>query len=572
MENKKIAQIFQEIGDILELKGDNPFKIIAYNKAAQVISNYPYDLREIYKKDPDLVKQIPGIGESLAVKIEEILATGDCQKHLKLVKEIKHGVLDIMRLRGIGPKKTKLFYDKLGIDSVQKLKSYARRGLLRELTGMGEKSELAVLEAIEAYGRLKARMPISDALNIAEEIVSFLRKSPEVKKAEYAGSLRRRLETVGDIDILACGSPKIVEHFCSFPEVEHIESKGDTKATVVLNSGIQVDLRVVPIDSFGAALYYFTGSKAHNIATRKIAQKMGLKINEYGVFNGKKCVAGKTEEEIFKSIHLPYIIPEMREDMGEIELAASREWKKFKPIEISDIQGDLHSHTNWSDGSLDLEQAALEAKKRGYTYLAITDHSGSLKIAHGLDKIRLEAQMKEIDKLNKKLRGIVLLKGVEVDILKDGSLDMPDSVLKKLDIVVASVHTYFKLTAEEQTARIIRAIQNPFVNILGHPTGKLLGMREAYEVDLMTVMRAARARDVALELNCNPKRLDLNAQVLRAARDMGLMISLDTDAHGSSQLEYIEYGVHMARRGWLEKKNVLNTMELQSLKKFLRHG
>ncbi|MFA6528076.1 MAG: DNA polymerase/3'-5' exonuclease PolX [Candidatus Gracilibacteria bacterium] len=566
MENQKIAQIFQEIGDMLEIKGDNPFKINSYHKAAQIISTYPHDLRDIYEKDPSLLKDIPGIGESLCGKIEEILATGDCQKHLKLVKEIKPGVLDIMRLRGIGPKKTKLFYEKLGINSVQKLESYAKRGLLRKLPGMGEKSEAEVIESIEAYGRLKARMPISDALHIAEDILSFLKKFPEVKKVEYAGSLRRHLETIGDIDILACESPKIIDYFCEFPDIEHIESKGETKATVVLKSGIQVDLRVVPIESFGAALYYFTGSKAHNIATRKIAQKMGLKINEYGVFKGAKRIAGNTEEEIFKTIHLPYIIPEMREDMGEIESAGS-----ITPLEVSDIKGDLHTHTNWSDGAASIEESALEAKKLGYKYLAITDHSGSLKIAHGLTATRLEAQIKEIDKLNKSLKGIKILKGIEVDILKDGSLDMPDSVLRKLDIVIASVHTYFRLSEQEQTARIIHAIENPFVNIIGHPTGKLLGMREAYEIDLPKIMNAAVRCGVALELNCNPKRLDLNAQILRAARDMGLMIVLDTDAHDPSHLEFINYGIHMARRGWLEKKNILNTMELSQLKRFLHH-
>ncbi|MBU1018810.1 MAG: DNA polymerase/3'-5' exonuclease PolX [Patescibacteria group bacterium] len=556
MENQKIAKIFSETSDILEILGDSRFKIRAYRQASQTIETYPYHLRDIYEDDPKKLDDIPGIGKALMGKIIEIFETGDCRKHVDLVRKIKPGVLDILRLRGIGPKKTKLFLDELGIDSVVKLKDAAKRGLLRELPGMGEKSEDDVLLAIESYGRLTARMPMYQALSIAEGIIDYLKVNKKVKKATYAGSLRRRLETIGDIDILACGSPKIIGDFCDMPGVAHVEAKGDTKATVILESGIQVDLRVVPEESFGAALYYFTGSKAHNIATRKIAQKKGMKINEYGVFKGKKSVAGKTEDEIFKKIGLPYIIPEMREDTGEIEFMKKN--PRFKPLEESDIQGDLHSHTDWSDGKSSLAEMAEAAQARGYKYLAITDHSQSVKVAHGMEVPRLEKQLLEIDKLNKGFKGFRLLKGCEVDILKDGSLDMPDSILEKLDIVVASVHTYFQLPEKEQTTRIIKAIQNPFVTLLAHPTGKLTGMREAYDVDLLKVMRAAKKAQVAIELNCNPFRLDLDTKHLRAARDMGVMVSLGTDSHSASHLEFIEYGIAMAHRGWLQPENILN--------------
>jgi len=566
MENQKIAQIFQEIGDMLELKGDSIFKIRSYHRGAQVISSYPYNLRDVFEKDPKLLDKIPGIGKSLMGKIVEILDTGDCKKHLSLTKEIKPGLLDIMKLRGVGPKKTKLFYDELGIDSVAKLKNSAKRGLLRELPGMGEKSEGEVLKSIESYGRLKARMPLYEALDIAEDIISYVKKSGLVSKIEYAGSLRRKLETIGDIDILACGdnSKNIIDYFCEFPFISHIEAKGDTKTTVILENGTQVDLRVVDNDDFGAALYYFTGSKTHNIATRKIAQKMGLKINEYGVFKGKKKMVCRNEENVFKAIKLPYIIPEMREDTGEIDFM-KKNYRNFKPIEVSDIKGELHSHSNWSDGKNTVLEMAEAAKKMGYEYIAITDHSGSLKIAHGLDKTRLESQINEISKI--KIPGIRILTGAEVDILKDGSLDMPDSILSKLDIVIASVHTYFRLTPEEQTARIIKAISNPFVTILGHPTGKLVGMREAYDIDILKIMEAAKKHNVAIELNCNPKRLDLNAEQLRLAKDIGVVISFGTDSHSSKQLSYIKYGVYIGRRGWLTKENILNTRHASFLSK-----
>lgn len=557
MENQKIAQIFREIGDILEVMGDNRFKIRAYHNAAQTIETYPYHLRDIYEQDPKKLEDITGIGQALREKIIEILETGDCRAHVLLVREINPGVLDILRLRGIGPKKTRLFLDELSIDSLVKLKDAATRGLLRELPGMGEKSEHQVLESIEAHSRLTARMPMYQALDLAEDIIEYMEKNKKVKKVCYAGSLRRRLETIGDIDILATGPKEIIGYFCDMPGIEHIEAKGDTKASVVLFSGIHVDLRVVKPESFGAALYYFTGSKAHNIATRKIAQKKGLKINEYGIFKGKKSVAGKTEEEIFKKIGLPYIVPEMREDTGEIGFMKKN--PDFEPLDLKDIKGELHAHTDWSDGSASLEEMAEAAQARGYKYLTVTDHSQSIRVAHGLAVTRLEKQIKEIDKLNKKFDGFKLLKGCEVDILKNGELDMPDSILKKLDVVIVSVHTYFHLSEKEQTDRIIKAFKNPLVNIFAHPTGKLIGLREPYEVDLLKVMNVAKDHNVAIELNCNPKRLDLDTKHLRAARDMGVMIALGTDAHAAEHLDFMKYGVAMAKRGWLEPKNIINS-------------
>lgn len=571
MENQKIAEIFQEIGDILEIRGENPFRVGSYHRAAQIINAYPYDLREIWEKDPKSLKKIPGIGESLAAKIVEILKTGKLKQHRELLKNFPHGLLEMLKLRGLGPKKTKMFYQKLGIDNLEKLKKAGQEGKLRQLEGMGEKSEREILKALLEYTRFHERTLLYEALHIAEDLISYLEKCPGVEKVESAGSLRRKMETIGDIDILATGKnhQKIIHYFVKNPEVNKIIAQGETKASVLLKSGVQSDLRVVDSESFGAALYYFTGSKNHNIHTRKIAQKMGLKINEYGVFKGKKKIAGRTENEVLKAIGLPYIIPEMREDWGEIEIAQSGR-KLPKTVELEDLKGDLHVHSNWSDGSDPIHIIIEAARDFGLEYLAITDHSKAVRIANGLDEERLEAQIKAIDELNKKLKGFRILKGTEVDIKPDGSLDLPDSILSKLDLVVASIHSRFNLEREEQTKRIIKAFENPYVKIFGHPSARLLGQRMPIEMDMEAIMEAAKKYRVALEINCFPERLDLTDVNCKLAKERGIKIVISTDAHHPSQFEFLRFGIFTAKRGWLEKKDVLNTLSVEKLLEYWR--
>ncbi len=563
MENQRVAQIFQEIGDVLELKGENRFRYLSYHRAAQTITNLSQDIRKIY--DNGELEKIPGIGKALSEKIAEILNTGKCGTHERLLAEFDKGLLELLTIRGLGPKKVKKFYDELGIDNVGKLKVAAEKGVIAELDGMGEKSQADILKAIAEHEKHIERSHLITATLLAEFLIKYMKDCPAVKRAEYAGSLRRGRETIGDIDILATGKDHaaIIAHFLAHHDISTVLAQGETKASVVLEGGVQVDLRVVDEASFGAALYYFTGSKNHNIATRKLAIKKGLKINEYGVFKGEKSIAGKTEKEIFKVLGLPYIIPELREDQGEIKE------KLPKSVELKDIRGDLHFHTNWSDGRNTLEEMVAAAKKLGYEYLCVADHSTSARVAHGLDTDRIMDQIKQVDALNKKLRGFKVFKGSEVDILSDGSLDYPDEILKLLDIVTVSVHTKFTLSAAEQTARIIKAISNPYVNVLGHPTGRIVNRRESYEVDIVEVARAAKKNNVAMEINSN-LRLDLSGTNTRIAKEHGVKFVINTDAHGIDQLALMKFGVITARRGWLEKKDVLNTLPLEKLLKLFK--
>ncbi len=569
MDNKKIASIFEEMADIFDIQGDSVFKINAYRKAGLVISNFPYDLRDVVAKDPKQLENIPGVGKGLKDKIIELVNTGKCEEHDQLRKIIPKGLLELLEVRGIGPKKVKAFYLHLKVQSINDLKEACEKHKVRNLPGMGEKTENEILKAISehAYFSTKRHM-ISEAMQEAKQIISYMEKCDDVKRIEYAGSLRRRQETIGDIDILVTvKNPKkssdiVMTYFNSYREILTILSKGDTKSSVVLQSGIQVDLRVIADESFGAAMHYFTGSKDHNIKMRDLAKKKGLKISEYGVFQGEKLISGGKEEDVFKSVGLPYIIPELRNNIGEIEYGLKN--KKFPDfIELKDMRGDLHSHTVYSDGKASILEMAQAFIAKGYEYFAVTDHSSVMAIVKGMSTNDIHRQWKEIDEVEKKLKGkIKILKGCEVDILKDGSLDFSDDVLKQLDIVVISAHTYGTLPFDEQTERLITAIENPYAKILGHPTGRLINKRAPMEFNMERVIEACVQNHVAIEINSSPSRLDLPDKFIKIAKEKGAKFVINTDSHTTQQPDLMEYGIFNARRGWLTKEDVLNTKGL----------
>lgn len=572
MDNKSIADVFQEMADILEIQGAIVFRVNAYRRAALTIANLAYDVRDVVDKNPMELQKIPGIGQDLRMKIVELVETGKCAEHERMKKGFPQGLLEMLRLRGIGPKKVKLFYSALKIKDVKDLKEAAEKHLLRELEGMGEKSEKDALAAIEEHLHFSTkRMIISEAYEEAVRLINYMKKYKEIKDIEYAGSLRRCQETIGDIDVLATvknakkSHEIVMKHFANYGEVVEVIAEGDTKSSVILASGINVDLRVVENESFGAALHYFTGSKAHNIHIRDLAKRKGLKVNEYGVFKGKKMISGKKEEDVFKAVGLPYIIPELRKDDGEIEYGLKHgKFPKF--VELKDIKGDLHSHSIYSDGGYTIEEMAKAFMAKGYEYFAVTDHSSVMGITGGMGSKDIKEQWREIEKLNKKYKGkITILKGVEVDILKDGSLDFSDDILKELDVVVISAHMRMKLSPEEQTARIIAAIENPYSKILGHPSGRLINKRPPMEFNMEKVIDACVKNKVAIEINANPLRLDMADKYLRIAKEKGAIFAINTDAHSLDQQNLINYGVNVARRGWLTGKDILNTGNLKSL-------
>jgi DNA polymerase (family 10) len=570
MQNPEFAKIFWEIAEFLELKEENPFKIRAYRKAAQNIEALSENLQSIYEKGGlEALEAIPGIGERIAGKIEQIIKTGKLDAHQKLIKEFPKGFIELVETPGLGPKTAMLLFKKLKLDSREKLEAAAKAGKLRDLAGMGAKKEENILKGIELKKKSKGRYLLSEALNFSEAIVNNLKKLREVDQILPCGSLRRRKETVGDIDILVTSKnpEKIMQAFTSQSQVDRILAKGPTRSSVVLKNGLQADLRVVDPETFGAAAHYFTGSKQHNIQIRTMGVKKGLKISEYGIFKGKKRIGGKEEMDVFKAVGLPYIPPEMREGTGEIE--AAQKGKLPKLIELKDIRGDLQMHSKWSDGNNTIEQMAEYAKKLGYEYIAITDHSKAVRVAGGMDEKEVLKQIKEIDKINSKIKGIRILKGIEVDILADGSLDLPDSVLKELDAVVAAVHSRFKMPKKEMTKRIIAAFKNKYTNILSHPTGRIIGRRDPYEVDMEEIIKAAADTGTYLEINAYPERLDINEVYCRWAKEKGVLISIDTDSHFDNQLEFMKYGVAVARRGWLEKDEIINTRPLAKLLKLL---
>ncbi len=569
MNNQEIARIFNEIADLLEIKAENPFRIRAYRRAALNIESLAGDVAETPK---DELMKVPGIGQDLAGKIEEYVKTGRIQAYEELKKELPEGLGVLLSVPGLGPKTAKLLSEKLKIRNLQDLERFASEHKLSGLPGIKEKTEENILKGIGMLKRGMERQPLGKVLPIADDILERLRQKAPVRQLSIAGSIRRWKDTIKDIDILAISDdPKSVMNvFVRLPSVRDILMQGPTKSSVILREGIQVDLRVVEEDSFGAALAYFTGSKSHNIRLREMAVRAGLKINEYGVFREKddKKVGGGKEEDIYRVLGLPFIPPELREDAGEIE--AALEGRLPELVTLSDIKGDLHVHTKRSDGSHDCDELIQEAKKRGYEYIAITDHSKGLGIARGLSEERLLEERKEIGAINKKLRGFKLLAGVEVDIRSDGRLDFADDILRQLDIVVASIHSGFRQGREQITGRLVAAMRNPYVSVIAHPTGRLIGERDPYEVDMAEVLKVAKETGTAIEINAYPLRLDLNDVYAKTAKEMGVPLVISTDTHITSQFNYMAYGVSIARRGWLEKKDVLNTLGYQSLMKALK--
>ena len=566
--NSEISEIFNDMADLLEIQGSNTFRVRAYRNAARTIENLSRSAVDMVNQDEDLT-ELKGIGKDLAKKIKEIVETGELSMLEDLKKEIPFELSDFMDIPGIGPKRVHAIYEELGVKSLDELKKAAEKHRIQEIGGFGEKTEKIILEGLKKADKTEKRLKLSIADEIATPLLEYLRKAEGVKEVIVAGSYRRRKETVGDLDILVSHKKNsdMMEHFIKYEDVRKVISSGKTRSSVLLRSGLQVDLRSVAEVSCGAALHYFTGSKAHNIAIRKIGQSKGLKINEYGIFKGKKRIAGKTEEEVFRSVGLPYIQPELRENRGEIEAAKNKKLPSL--VKLKDIRGDLHSHTNRTDGNFSLEEMAKGAKERGYEYLAITDHSKHVTVAGGMDSKELSEQIREIDKLNDKIDGITILKSIELDILEDGTLDLPNDILKELDFVYCSVHYKFNLSREKQTERIIRAMDNPYFNILAHPTGRLIGKRDPYEVDMEQLMKAAKERGCFMEINSNPERLDLSDIHTKMAKDMRIKISISTDAHNITDFDYIRFGICQGRRGWLEKQDVLNTRGLDELKKLI---
>jgi DNA polymerase (family 10) len=566
--NEDIAAVFDEIADLLEIEGDNPFRIRAYRNGARTLRELGRDIGSFVEGGGDIT-QLPGIGKDLAAKIHEFMETGHCQALQKLRKQLPADLPELLKLPGLGPKRVHALFHELDIHTAEQLERAARDGLIQTLPGFGAKTEARILEALQAHVDTQRRFKLAVAGRYAESLVAYLKTAPGVKQVQVAGSYRRARETIGDLDILVTARKgrAVIEHFVAYDEVDSVLSSGTTRATVLLRSGLQVDLRVVSEASYGAALQYFTGSRAHNIALRQIARKHGLKVNEYGVFRGEQRIAGKTEEEVFKAIGLPYIPPELRENRGELEAAHAGLLPQL--VEVGDLRGDLHAHTRASDGHESLEVMAAAAKERGLHYLAITDHSKRLTVAHGLDSKRLLKQLESIDEFNAGEHGITLLKGMEVDILDDGGLDFPDAILARLDVVIGAVHSRFNLSRASQTRRILRAMDNPNFTLLAHPTGRLIDRRAPYDVDMTRIIRHARERGCFLELNAHPERLDLLDTQCQQAREEGVLVSINSDAHSVADFDNLRFGVGQARRGWLEKQDVLNTRPLAALRKLL---
>ncbi|MBI2961429.1 MAG: DNA polymerase/3'-5' exonuclease PolX [Betaproteobacteria bacterium] len=566
--NADIARAFEEIADLLEIEEANPFRVRAYRNAARTLGGLRLDIAATISEGGELPK-LPGIGADLANKIREIAATGTCGLLERLKTELPPAITELLRIPGLGPKRVKVLYHDLGVHTIEQLHEAAREGRVRSLAGFGEKTELGILQSVETRLSGARRFKLALAAQYAQPLAAYLRQAEGVGEVVIAGSFRRWRETVGDIDILVSAAPgaPVMERFASYGEVKEVLASGPARSSVILASGIQVDLRVVAEGSFGAALHYFTGSKAHNIAVRRIAQEKGLKLNEYGVFRRGKPVAGKTEASVFEVLGLEFIPPELREDAGEIE--AARRGRLPRLVERSDLRGDLHTHTRATDGRASVREMALAAREQRFSYLAITDHSRRERMAHGLDPRRLAKQMDEIERLNGQLEGITLLKGIEVDILEDGSLDLPDSALAQLDLVIGAVHSHFRLPRARQTERILRALDRSHISVLAHPSARLIGEREPCDVDMLRIIRKARDRGVFLELDAQPDRLDLSDIHCRMAKDEGVPVAVNSDAHSALEFDNLRFGIGQARRGWLERSDVLNTRTLAELKPLL---
>jgi len=569
LDKMRIAAILDEIGTFLELKGENPFRCQAYHNAARAIAQLEGDLGEWIKQNR--LTEIPGIGKDLAQKIETLYKTGRLEQYEELRREIPAGLLELLRVPGLGPKKAKALYDNLSIDSLSKLRQACQEGRVAKLRGFGEKTQQKILEGLAFLDKTGKRVLLAEAEYLADRICGELRKLKEIIRIQACGSLRRRKETVGDLDILVSSHhPKIVmDKFVSLPEVIQVTAHGETKSSVVLENGLNCDLRVVSDEQFPFALHYFTGSKEHNIAMRARAQQFGLKLNEYGLEGERGTLHAKDEADIFHALKLDYIPPELRENTGEIEAAAEHRLPKL--VEWKHLRGTFHCHTDWSDGRNSLEEMAEAARQLGWQYLGIADHSQSLGVARGLDPNRVRQQLAEIDRLNKKWKDFRILKGTECDVLPDGRLDYPDELLEQFDYVVISVHSHFNMSKEEMTRRIVRAMQHPKVTMLGHATGRLLLRRDGYPLDLDQVLKVAAENKVMIEINGQPDRMELDWIHVKHAKSLGVTLVLNPDAHSTAELRYVRYALDVARRGWLEKTNVLNSRTLpQVLQLFKR--
>jgi len=569
VQNAEIADRFEQLADLLEIQGANPFRVRAYRNAARFIRGHARSLAELLDEGADLA-ELPGIGKDLAAKIAALVQTGRLPLLEQVAKKVPAPLVEMTRIEGLGPKRARALYKALKIRSLEDLARAARSGRIRELPGFGARTEQLIATRAGRAVTAEHRMRLADAEQVGRPLVAYLRGIDGVKDVEIAGSFRRRRETVGDLDILVSAKrgANVMDQVVRYEDVAEVQAQGGTRATLRLRNDLQVDVRVVPAAAFGAALHYFTGSKAHNIAVRRMAMARGLKLNEYGVFRGKRRVGGRTEAEVFATVKLPMIPPELREDRGEID--AARRGKLPKLVRLEDLRGDLHCHSRATDGRDTIEAMAKAAAERGYEYLSINDHSRHVTVAHGLDRKRLLQQVRAIDRLNGRLEGITVLKSVEVDILEDGRLDLPDSVLKELDFTVGAIHYGFGYSRAKQTTRILRAMDNPYLSILAHPTGRLINQREACDIDLEKVLQAARERGCVMELNAQPDRLDLDDRGCRLAREIGVKVAISTDAHRAADLDLARFGIDQARRGWLEPGDVVNTLPLAALKRALR--
>jgi DNA polymerase (family 10) len=569
MKNQLVADMLYKIADILDLKGDIFFKTRAYRMAAQTIETMDEDIETVTKEKR--LESIPGIGIALAKKITEIVETGKSEYFERLKKEIPEGLLKLLDIPGLGPKKVASLYKNLGITTITELQKACVAGKLRALDGFGEITERNILRGIQLLEKTSGRVLLYIAYANGSSYIEYLKKCKKIDNLSVAGSLRRMKETIGDLDILASSEypDDVMEYFVKYHDVQNVLMKGSTKTSVLLNDTLQVDLRVVKQESYGAALQYFTGSKEHNVAMRGLAIKKGYKLNEYGLFDKKteKYITGKNEEDIYKKLGLSYIEPELRENRGELEEA--RKGKIPQLVGYDDIQGDFHIHSLWSDGSDSLETLAQYTKKLGYSFFGSTDHSQSLKIANGLSEDRIEKKLDEIRKLNKKLSDFKILFGTECDINSDGTLDYSNKILKKFDFVYIGIHTGFKMDKDKMTERIVRGMENEYVDFLAHPTGRLIGKRDPYELDIEQIIDTAKERKVFLEINSFPDRLDLPDIYVKLAKERGVKFVLGSDSHSFNNLTSMHFGIANARRGWLEKKDILNTYQLNYIEKIL---
>ncbi len=578
LDNKAIAHIFYETADLMEVNGDDSFRIRSYRNAAEALEGYPAPVSALLD-EPKKLLAIPGIGKGMAANIQELCREGKLKQHQELLTKYRPSMLELLKIQGLGPKTIALLWSAFQVSDVAGVEQLAREGKLRELPRLSEKSEQKILKAIEDYRRISGRFLIDEADRTAEKLTEHLKHIKGIEKITPAGSLRRGRETVGDLDMLITGSccvndeqrAALIEEVLRFPGIVDVLAKGDNKVSFKLRSGMQVDVRTLPPESYGAAMQYFTGSKSHNVTLRQRALKMGLTLNEYGLFRleDNKRVAGVTEDEIYGALKLDCIPPEMRENCGEIDLAAKHELPKL--VTVKDLRGEVHMHTVETDGRCTIEEMAGAAKERGYKYIAITDHSKNLAFANGLDDKRAIEHIARIRAASEQSNGLTIMAGIEVDILADGELDLSDSVLEQMDVVVASVHSAFNQEPQQMTDRLLRALENKNVSILGHPTGRLLLRRDAYRFDMDAILKTALKNKVAMELNAYPDRLDLNDVHLRMARERGVKIVINTDAHHTSHFEKIKYGVLQARRAWLTASDVLNTLPEKAFRQAMKH-